>query len=162
MGITRDEVVAQALQLERDGRKFYLEAAAKSGSEIVKQVLTGLADDESLHIQWIESELGVNDPDIPNRELYGKLRAVFADEPDRAAATKDDLDALNYALAIEKKASTTYAQWSEEADCDAAKELCRVLAGVEKFHAQLIENTLEYLAKPGDWFQQQERWFFEG
>jgi rubrerythrin len=162
MGVTREEIIAQALQLERTGRQFYLEAAGKSTSEVVKQVLTGLADDESLHIQWIESELGVSDPDIPNRELYGKLRGIFSDAPDRAVTTEDDLAALNYALDIEKKASTVYAQWAIEADSDETKELCRVLAGVEKFHAELIDNTLEYLQKPGDWFQQQERWFFEG
>ncbi len=32
MGIARHEVVAQALQLERTGRKFYLEAAGKSSA----------------------------------------------------------------------------------------------------------------------------------
>lgn len=162
MGITREEVVAQALQLERNGRTFYLEAAGKASSEVVKQVLIGLADDELLHIEWIEKELGVQDPDVPNRALYGKLRGVFADEPDRAATTEGDMGALTYALDIEKKAATAYAAWATDAETDEARELCRVLAGVEKFHAELIENTIEYLSKPGDWFQQQEHWFFEG
>lgn len=162
MAITRDEVVAQALQLERTGREFYLQAAAKASSEVVRQVLVGLADDETLHIEWIEKKLGVSDPDIPNRELYGKLRGVFAEEPDRAATSSDDLGALDYALEIERKASGAYAQWADEADTEDARELSRVLAGVEKFHAELIESTIEYLRKPGDWFQQQERWFFEG
>ncbi len=162
MAVTREEVVAQALQLERNGRAFYLEAAGKTGSEVVRQVLTGLADDETIHIQWIESELGVKDAEVPNRELYGKLRGVFADEPDRAAVSDDDLGALDYALEIEKKASAVYAQWAAESDAAEGSSRCGVLAGVEKFHAELIESTIEYLKKPGDWFQQQERWFFEG
>jgi rubrerythrin len=162
MGITRDEIVAQALQLERTGRQFYLDSAAKAGSEIVKMVLTGLADDETLHIKWIEDELGVKDPDIPNRELYGKLRGLFVGEANNDGATDGDLGALKYAFEIEKKASETYAEWATDADTEETRELCRVLAGVEKFHAELIESTMEYLQKPGDWFQQQEHWFFEG
>ncbi len=167
MAVTRDEVVASALQLEKDGRAFYLEAAAKASSEVVKQVLVGLADDELLHIEWIEKMLpAVEDGDVANRQLYGKLRAIFVDggdaEKQRAATSGDDIAALKYAFDIEEKSQTTYADWAKETDDEEVRNLCTVLADVEKFHAELISNSIEYLQKPGDWFQQQERWFFEG
>ncbi len=167
MPATRDEVIASALQLEKDDRAFYLEAAGKASSEVVKQILVGLADDELLHIEWIQNTLpGVSDGDVANRQLYGKLRGIFADAGDaekhRAATSGDDISALKYAHGIEEKSQTAYAEWAEEAADAEVRDLCTVLADVEKFHAELIANTMEYLQKPGDWFQQQERWFFEG
>jgi rubrerythrin len=167
MPATKQDVLNSALQLEKDGRAFYLEAAGRATSDVVKKVLESLAEDELRHIAWIEKSYPeARSAEAANREFYQRLSGLFADvaeeEKDRAAASDDDLKALDYALDIEYKASAAYNAWEDDAVDGEVKDLCHVLAGVERFHAQLIQNTIEYLKSPGDWFMQEERWFFEG
>ncbi len=167
MPASKKDVLDAAIQLEKDGRNYFLETAAKSNNDVVRKVLESLAEDELRHIAWIEQHYPeAKSAEEANREFYRRLSALFADvaeeEKEKVAASEDDLKALEHALSIEHAASKSYADWANDADDPEVVELCRVLAGIEHFHAQLIDNTIEYLRKPGDWFMQEERWFFEG
>ena len=155
------------MQLERDGRVFYLDAAEKAQSELTRKMFASLADDELKHIEWIEKML----PDIDtageaNRNLYQRLSHIFADVPEaklrQIATSEDDIGAINTAIGIEKKAVAAYEKWQADADGDDVKKLCNVLAGVERFHVQVLTNTLEYFEHTPDWFMQEEGWNFEG
>jgi len=167
MPATRDDVVRAAVQLERDGRAFYLDAAEKAASELTRKMFASLAADEVDHIAWIEKMM----PDVDtatdaNRDLYGRLSHIFAEVPDeerqKIVGSDDDVAAIHAALAIEKKAVDAYDKWQEEADELDVKKLCNLLTGVERFHIQVLQNTLEYLERPADWFMQEEQWNFEG
>jgi rubrerythrin len=167
MSVSKQDVLDSAIQLEKDGREFFLETATKADNDIVRKVMESLAEDELRHIDWIEQHYPeAKSAEEANREFYKRLSGLFADvgeeEKEKVAASEDDLKALDHALAIEHKASNAYKEWAKDAEDDEVAELCRVLAGVEHFHAQLIENTMQYLKKPGDWFMQEERWIFEG
>lgn len=167
MPASKKDVLDAAIQLEKDGHAYYLEAAAKSTNDVVRKVLESLAEDELRHITWIERHYPeAKSAEEANREFYKRLSSLFADvaeeEKEKVAASEDDLKALDHALALEYAASKSYKDWAADAEDAGVVELCRILAGVEHFHAQLIENTIQYLKKPGDWFMQEERWFFEG
>ena len=164
---TRDDVARTAVQLERDGRIFYLDAAEKAQSELTRKMFGSLADDELKHIEWIEKML----PDVDtagdaNRNLYGRLRHIFADVPEaklrKIATSESDVEAINVAIEIEKRAVAAYEKWQAEADGEDVKKLCNLLVGVERFHVQVLTNTLEYFEHTPDWFMQEEGWNFEG
>ena len=167
MTVTRDDVARAAVQLEKDGQAFYLDAAKKAQSELTRKMFTSLADDEVDHIAWIQKMVpGVDTSTEANRHLYARLSHIFADVPEgklrQIAASGDDVAAIHTAMGVEKKAVDAYAKWEAEAEEPDVKNLCNVLVGVERFHIQVLTNTLEYLERPADWFMQEEQWNFEG
>lgn len=163
----KDDVLQTALQLERDGRKFYIDVAARTSSELVKKMFESFAEDEVRHIEWIQnlSSGGVT-AGAANRELYGRLRHVFADVPENvrlsAELSEDDLKALDIAIDLEKKARIAYGKWADESDVEDVRDLCRTLEGMERFHEEVLNNTKTYLDRTADWFLQEEQWNFEG
>jgi len=167
MSITRDDVARAAVQLERDGRAFYLEVAAKAENDLTQKMFASLADDELDHIAWIEEMLpGVDTASAANRRLYQRLGHIFADVSEaklrKVAASNSDVEAINMAIGIENESVAAYEKWQDEAEEQDVKKLCNVLAGIERFHVQVLSNTLEYFEHTPDWFMQEEQWNFEG
>jgi rubrerythrin len=168
MAEEKQQIIDAAIQLEQDGRKFYLDVAAKSPSDPVREMFESLADDELLHIQWIERTLspGKETANTAKKKTYDRLRGIFADVPQNErkalASSQDDIQAINAAIAMEEKSRAAYTKWADEADTEELRALCTVLADYETFHRELLENTREYLESTGDWFMVQEGWHFDG
>ena len=167
MGMDRKHIIETAIQLERDGRKFYHDAAERASSEIARKMFESLAGDEVRHIEWIKSvSPGENTAGSVNRALYGRLSGIFKDASEtvrKAAATcEDDINAMRLAIEMEERSAAAYATWAEESETADVRELCEMLADVERFHRELIENSIEYLERPGDWFMVEEGWHFDG
>jgi rubrerythrin len=163
----REEVAGAAVRLEKDGREFYLDAAAKTKSDIARKMFEGLAQDELNHIDWIENvSPGANTAEIANRELYDRLKPIFAGAPAglrlSAELTDTDIEAIDIAIGMEEKSIAAYEEWAAEDGSEDVQALCRALAGQEHFHRQMLENTKQYLDKTADWFMQEEQWNFEG
>ena len=167
MALSKEEVLATAKQLEVDGRTFYLEVAGKTKSELSKYMFESLADDELKHIEWIEKHsTGGLTSKQSNKEMYGRLKKIFADVPEKvreeASATDDDIEAINIALGMEEKSRNEYSRFAKESDDEEIVELFTTLAGIEQFHYDLLQNTKEYFEKTGDWFMVEEGWMFDG
>jgi rubrerythrin len=167
MTTSKADVIQAAVQLERDGRMFYLDIAGKASDDATRQMFESLADDELDHKDWIESlEPGVDTAETANRKLYDRLRHIFADVPEarlrRLAQSDNDVKAIQAALKMEKESVDAYEQWA--ADCEDAdvQSLCKTLAGIERFHIQVLNNTFEYFERTPDWFMREEQWNFEG
>jgi len=167
MGIGREEAVNMAIQLEEDGLNFYNETAKKSKNEATKRMFESLAADEVKHIAWIR-ELA---PDVEtsgefNRNTYKRLESIFKSAPsdvqEEAKATEDDIKAIDIAIEMEVKARTEYQRFADESDDPEVKKLFQTLADIELFHAELLDNSKQYLNNPADWFQEEEGWMFDG
>jgi len=164
---TNVDVVRAAMQLERDGRMFYLDVAARTRNSLVRQMFESLADDELDHMAWLKDLLpGVDTAATANRRLYGRLRHIFADVPEtrirELAESEDDRKALDAGISIETASADAYERWARDSEDSALRDLCTTIAGVERFHRQVLVNTLEYLDHTPDWFMQEELWNFEG
>lgn len=167
MPIGKEEVIRAAVQLERDGRQFYLDLAKKASNDMSRRMFASLADDETLHIEWIEKlSPGAKNAEPANRDIYQRLCHIFTDIPEshkqEAAASEGDLHAIDLAVDREEKSRLAYVKWAEESDSEEVRQLCTILSDAERFHRELLENTKEYFQKPGDWFMQEERWIFDG
>ena len=157
--------VAAARQLEVDGRDFFLKKMEESTNPILKKLFESLAADEDRHIKWLDDlSPGGVDAQSANRELLGKLKDVFGSDDAKEGLQKaeSDIEVLDLAIGLEQKISDVYTAWSNSQDDEKQSKLGAVLAGQELFHKQLLQNTKEYLATPGDWFLKEEKWNFEG
>jgi rubrerythrin len=167
MPITKADVINAAIRLEEDGLKFYREIAAKTKNLLTKKMFESLADDELKHIEWIKNLA----PDISrsaefNEKTFKRLKSIFSDLPksikEEAVATKDDIKAIDIAYSMEIKSKLEYQRFADESDDKEIKNLFIILADIERFHAELLSNSKEYLNHPGDWFMQEEGWMFDG
>jgi rubrerythrin len=163
----KQEIIRTAVQLEVDGRAFYLDAAGKVTSPAVKQVLESLAKDEESHIRWIEENLGIPESAGQlNRESYDRVKHIFAavpkDQRERFVTSPDDIAPLRQAIDREVKTANAYTKWADEVDDPTLKGILQKLAEVERFHEKLLENTILYLENPDQYFQQEEGWMFDG
>ncbi len=167
MANKKEEIIQTAIQLEKDGRQFYLDSAAKALNTATNQMFESLAEDESKHIEWIKnlSTDGVASGSA-NKQLYGKLQGIFAEVPksvrEQFNKADDDIKAMKLAIDMEAKAQVAYKDWAEKTDDSDIKQLCLTLADMERFHRELLENAIEYLNNTSDWFMKEENWIFDG
>ena len=73
-----------------------------------------------------------------------------------------DLDALQVAIEMEKDSYSAYDNERQRTDDPAVKGVFSRLADEEREHLAILENTYNYLADTGDWFQALEKPIFEG
>jgi rubrerythrin len=117
------QALKDAIQMEVDGRQFYLEAAKKVKSQGVREVLEYLAESEKYHIKkfteiyqslekdptWSEA---LADFKPPQAEPYVCVLAMTKDE--QGTGGQDDLEALKTGLKMEQCAIDYYTKLAKE------------------------------------------------
>jgi rubrerythrin len=166
-----------AIELEKKGYDFYMQTAAKTNNPLAKSTLVSLADRETEHLEKItefyknltgEQKLksdwlkGVEVP--PTKEAILKtILLKLKKNLDKKFETQADInEAYKVAEGLEKDSYTLYDKVSKENEDEIAKKFYAALAEEEKEHYAILEETLQYLNNPGDWFKKEERWIIEG
>ena len=167
MADTQQEILNTAIKLEEDGKAFYLEVAGKTKNALVKGMFESLAKDEEKHVVWL-GELAEADVDLTahSKSLYEQLKKIYADAPEevKAAAEQsaDDIEAAEKAMEMERQAVENYKNWAETCEDQAAKDLCLKLSDFELYHFKALQNAIQYLQNPQEWFVEEEAWIFDG
>ena len=158
------EAVEAAIKFEQDGQAYYRDAAAKSTNRIVKDMFEALARDEDKHETWLREMASVSlDLASHSKDLYDKLKGIYADAPAESTdSLDDDIEAAKMAVDMEENSVKVYTDWAASSDTEELKELGNTLAGFEKYHVQLLQNAIFYLQQPSEWFTEEERWIFDG
>lgn len=162
-----------AMEVERQGKAFYEEAAERVQDPMGKAVFQTLARDEVEHLrilqaqyeaihnaqEWMElDEAKVCEPQTPLK--------VYPDKRETAliiAADATDLDALKMAMDFEQHGYDLYAQAGAETDDPKGKQVFGFLAKQENAHYAFLQKTYDYLTTEGAWyFDEQEFPMFEG
>lgn len=163
----------QYIANEQDGYDFYQQCAERTADQRGKEMFQSLAKDELEHIRKLESEYqSLRDHGDWLSLLQLDSRAA---EPARGIFPQDrrqvrqmvkpdatDLDALLIAIQMEKDSYSAYDQERRQAKSETAREVFAHLAEEEHRHLEILENTHEYLANTGSWFQVLEKPIFEG
>jgi len=63
---------------------------------------------------------------------------------------------------MEDRSIEVYKELAEGTDDEELKSIYEMLAEQERIHRRAIENTMEYLEHPVDWFARKEKWIYEG
>lgn len=155
-----DEIFKIGVQIEKNGREFYLAAADKSSDADSKKLFTELADWESRHMALFESfrsklsaaikNENVYDPDN-NIHLYLKSVAdstVFVKGSDMAAAVtmcKSPVEILEKALTFEKESVVFYSSMKSIVPDALGKADVDKLVLEELFHVGLLTKEISKL-----------------
>ena len=155
-----------AIQLERDGQRFYTEAAASTRSPLGKRMFEGLAADERRHEQLLHAvaqEMEVEPPaDTPHQRIVTLFAELGPEMKQQLGAEPKDTEVVRQAIELEKRSVEHYAGQAAAAGAERDKTLYERLAAEERQHVQILDNTLTYLTDTGDWFLWEEGALLDG
>lgn len=159
--MTDRERVDLALETENDGSAFYRQATGRVSHKLAKAAFEILAKEEIRHVALIEAlatrltgqggHIVVDSP--TKRSLAKGIKTIYKSAveekggPDYGAA-----EAYRKAIELEKRISALYFEYGRESESDEARRLFNVLYREEQDHLTLLEDMLNYLTKPDQWF----------
>jgi len=166
------EALQIAIQMEIDGKEYYLKASQKSSNELGKKLLESLAVEEDTHRQKFEEIYSVirNKSAWPTTDFQpdgGKgLRTIFARATEEIGsnvkALATELDAIQTAMTMENKTHDFYKSQGGNAAYDTEKDFYETLAAEERKHHLILLDYYEYLKDPAGWFVKTEHPSLDG
>ncbi len=149
------------IQIERNGRNFYLEAAKRSSEETLKSLFTELANWEDDHIKLFQTLLSEL-PDAakeenlfdPDGEFSMYLQAaseshvfiVSTDAAQLAAQCKSSSEAIELALTFEKDSIIYYTTMKKVVAEHLGREKIDMLIGEELKHIAILSKKKKQIA----------------
>ncbi|MFA5035413.1 MAG: ferritin family protein [Candidatus Margulisiibacteriota bacterium] len=169
--------VKLSIELEKKGYDFYSQTAKKTSNPLAVSTLASLAERELVHLEKIkefyrnltgEKKLATDwlkDVEVsPTKaELLKTIVEKLRNNLARKFETQEDINAA-YLIAegLEKDSYTLYDKIASESTDQTANIFYAALAREEKEHFAILDETMQYLNDPAEWFKQQERWIVEG
>jgi len=139
-----------AIQTERDGWRFYEEAARRTRDPDGRRVFASLADDERHHERILQKQLEqLRQGRMPEPIKMGQAAApIFPYErlADNVREHTTELSALRTAYLIEQDAVVFYSRAAERVDDPTVKELLHTLADWEREHRRILGEAYRFLA----------------
>ncbi len=166
------EGLRTAVQMETDGKAFYLKASQASGSEAGQKLLESLAAEEDIHLRKFEEiyrkiQQKEEWPEIEIDSDGGKnLETIFAREAgavgDRKQAPAGEIEAAQTAMTMENRSYDFYKEQSENARYMSQKSFYEALAAQERGHYRVLQDYYDYLVDPYSWFVGKEHPTLDG
>lgn len=162
------EALKTAIQMEIDGKQYYLKMGQTSNNELGAKLFKTLAVEEDSHLQKfeeiyrsIEANKGWPRTDfIPHK---GKeLKTLFSEASETVQPASSEIESVKTAMDMENKTRDYYQKRAKEASEDTEKTYFEILAGEERAHHMVLDDYYEYLKNPSGWFTMKERHSLDG
>ena len=157
------DIFEYAMQMEKDGEKFYRELAQQTSSKGLVTILTMLADEEVKHCQAIE-RLRRDNYEMAETTVLDGARNVFVEMKERGERLEPGQEQVElYAKAqeIEERSRRFYQEKAGQTDKDDQKALFERLTKEEEEHYRLLENIVDFISRPKQWLENAEWYHME-
>lgn len=166
------EAAKYAIQMELDGKKFYLLCAQESTNKIGKELFSWLAEQEDFHRKKFEElyELAVQNkgwpaaPIIPDKKtsFITLFSQAIRDTGTSFQAQKGEMLAAEKAIEMEIKSRDFYNCMAGKAASEVEKSFFSGVAAEEQGHYLSMVDYKEYMADPAGWFTRTEHHSLDG
>jgi rubrerythrin len=158
-----------AIEMEEEGKQFYLQSAAKVKSILARKIFEELAAEEDHHIAVIKKIYQELAQDktlnrwVTTAHGPSNLEKIFKESLiEKAKAAEGDLEALRFGLDREQKSITYYETLANETGSFFEKRFYLTLSYEERGHFLRIMDGIEYLTDPAGWLYVSERDMVDG
>jgi rubrerythrin len=161
-----------AIQMEIDGKEYYLKASQQSGNELGQKLFKTLAAEEDIHRQKFEQIYNAirQEKGWPKTDFQPdggrNLRTIFARATSqigsKVKAPSSELDAVKTAMDMENKTYDFYKRQEQTATQAAERDFYSTLAAVEQEHHLILLDYYEYLKDPAAWYVEKEHPSLDG
>ncbi len=166
------QALRTAIQMEIDGKEFYLKASSESKNEMGRKLLVTLSKEEDYHRQKFERIYAAIEqkkgwPKIDFKPDGGKtLRTIFSESIANISTEKESLSTeiatVQKAMDMESASREFYTRQRENATHIAEKQFYELVADEEKGHFLVLLDYFEYLKDPAAWFIEKEHPSLDG
>jgi rubrerythrin len=163
------ESLNTALDMEHSGYDLYMKAAKKTSNPLGKSTLEAIAAKELDHIKAIEDfakknlDKAITDINPKDKKNYIKpiMEKLEKSLNENVKPDSDLNEAYKAALELEKMSYDLYKSLKQKSSGDKEKKFFDFLMKEENTHYELLNDTLEYLNDPKDWYRENEQWLVE-
>lgn len=162
------EILVGAMEIEKEGEKFYKDIAQKTKHPMGKEMFAFLAREEIKHLAVIAAakealETGgkLHCSKKVDTKNISKFKQGFFAAAGKAVQEKfekdaDTVKAIKAALEFEKRGYEYYKKHQEKTTLPLVKNILGQLVEAEEEHYEILENTLTYLENPRAWYDKKE------
>jgi len=162
--ITKAGAIKMAIQLEKDGMKFFTEAAKRTSSESGKKIFRTLAKEEAIHLETFQKMFDTLETVSDWRDLVKKMplqrRAPIFEQrakvDESVKPSAGELEALRTAMDHERAAIEFFTRESDKATNPTVKQVFDFVKGQEEYHYDLLQAEYDSVAGTGFWFDMPE------
>lgn len=156
-----------AIQMEIDGKEFYLQASQSSQNPLGIRLFQILAKEEDNHRRRFEDIFRLIQeqkswPAVKFQPQAGELKTIFSLASQKIQQTNTEMEAVQKAMEMENKTRDYYQEMAKKAVYQAEKEYLTALAEEEQEHHMTLLDYYEYLKDPAGWFTIKERQSLDG
>jgi len=148
------EVIRAAMEVEKNGHRFYSTMVSKARSELAKEIFSWLAQDEVQHLKTLQDlspkyEDGAfweNEEEfLPYLRQFREKEILPSAKRLEAVLLKEDSDieALDLAIDAEEKFAAYFHKAAQSARTPDGKDAFTWLAGEEDRHARILKERKE-------------------
>jgi len=151
-----------AMQMEQDGRKFYLEQAARMPEKTLARIFEQLAKDEEKHYQIFKALKEGKDTDLTGfkTEILSSTKNIFQEMKDSGKKFDDFAtevkSAWTEAREIEDKSEKFYREQASKAEDKNQVDTWNVIADEEHKHWVAMDHIVRFLDRPNHWLEDAE------
>jgi rubrerythrin len=153
------EILQFAIDMEKDGEKYYLDQAAKNEGNALRIVFRALAWDEAAHARLLQGMLnGKPGPLVSDGRLSAQMSLFRSDKSDQCAlwGHTDQAEVYRTALEKERKSIDLYTGLRDKAKDDASRALFSFLVSEEQKHFDILEELFRHVNRPNEWVESAE------
>jgi rubrerythrin len=169
---TTSAALQTAIQMEIDGKEFYLKSSQASTNELGKKLFKKLSAEEQIHCQVFKrifQNISTKKGWPPTKISFdggSGLRTIFAvalEEMKKDTKTIPlEIEAVQTAMDMENKTYDFYTERSSLASFSGEKELYEEIAIQEKEHHRILLDYFEFLKNPAAWYVVKEHQSVDG
>lgn len=137
-----------AMEIELQGKKYYLEQAALMGDSGLREIFQGLAEDEERHYQFVKQMKESGLYEYQERIRSYDVAEIFT------GAVKDAnyIQIYQQAVDFENRAVELYAELAQDAATEGEREAFRMLVREEESHREILQRVLDTLQRPEEYY----------
>lgn len=134
-----DEAIAMAIDLEEEGRTYYLDKSSKMKNQAAISIYNFLAEEEKKHADYLRQYR--DSKETPEIDFHiPDFKASFAEE--FSSEDLQEIGILLAALRFEHRSEFFYMEMANRAEDDVQKKFFEDVAAAERIHYSIIDELL--------------------
>lgn len=146
-----------AINMELEGKRFYLQQADKAEDRGLRSIFHTLAEEESIHARILKSKAETLSYELV--DTNAEIKNIFVEigsYKDIIKHIPDAVDVYRLALENEKRSIDLYKEMLQEAADDKDKKIFEFLIEQENDHYKVIGQLIELVNRPNEWVESAE------
>ena len=157
------DIFKYAMQMEKDGEKYYHQLAQQTANKGLQTILITLADDEVKHYNAIK-RMQTTEVHIAETTILTGAKNVFVQIKESSESFDFDANQIvlyRKAQNIEQRSLDFYLEKANEVNEEYHRDIFLRLAEEEKKHYFLLDNIIEFVSRPKQWLENAEWYHLE-